>query len=299
MLQLLIPVAVAVAATPAWAAGESSAQGNLDLVWVLLAAALVFLMQAGFMCVESGLARAKNSINVAVKNLTDFVVAVAAFWVVGFGIMFGVSNGGLFGTSGFVLESTDPWVLVFFVFQAVFVGTAATIDGGAVAERTSFRAYLTLSLVTSALIYPVFGHWVWGGALHEATLGADALGWLQRLGFHDFAGSSVVHSVGGWVALAGIVVIGPRIGKFDAEGKPRRIQPSNLPLVYLGVFILFFGWFGFNCGSTLAATKDVAHIAFNTLLAAVFAGLATAATSYLHTGRIEAGSPQTASSRGW
>lgn len=254
-------------ATPAATADESHTP--LDFVWILLASVLVFLMQAGFMCLESGMARAKNSINVCVKNLTDMIVAVVAFQLVGFGLMFGVSQGGWFGTTDFLPQvEGNAWLAMFFLFQAVFCGTAATIDSGAVAERTRFSAYLLMSILTSALIYPIFGHWCWGGFFHE-----DHPGWLQSLGFIDFAGSTVVHSVGAWVALAGIIVIGARIGKFDAQGNPQPLHPHSLPLVYLGTFILFFGWFGFNCGSTLAATTDIATIASLTMISACFGGL--------------------------
>lgn len=255
----------------------ASVQVNLDYVWVLVASAMVFLMQAGFMCLESGMARAKNSINVAVKNMTDFVLSVSFFWIFGFGIMFGVSYNGWFGTSEFLVElGDDPWLPVFFVFQAVFCGTAATIDSGAVAERTRFSVYLVISCVASGLIYPVFGHWAWGSFYNGVTQG-----WLEAQGFIDFAGSTVVHSVGGWIALAGVIVIGPRRDKFTANGEPRKIAPHSLILVYLGTFLLFFGWYGFNCGSTLAATTDIAVIAMNTTLSACFGAAAAAACSWL------------------
>ena len=165
---------------------------------------------------------------------------------------------------------------MFFLFQAVFCGTAATIDSGAIAERAKFGTYLVISAITSAVIYPVFGHWVWGSFLNGETQG-----WLEARGFIDFAGSTVVHSVGGWVALAGLIIIGPRIGRFDEAGRPRKIPAHSLPMVYLGTFILFFGWFGFNCGSTLAATTDVAAIAVNTLIAACFGGLSATAISWI------------------
>ena len=158
---------------------------NLNFLWVLLAAALVFLMQAGFMCVEAGLAQAKHSINVAVKNLADFVLAAVAFWIVGFGLMFGESSHGLVGVSHFFISLDDHWMVVFFVFQSVFVGTAATIDSGAVAGRTRFASYLILSFLVSAIIYPVFGHWAWGSLFHNSQSG-----WLEALGFKDFAGSN-------------------------------------------------------------------------------------------------------------
>jgi Amt family ammonium transporter len=241
------------------------------------AASLVFLMQAGFMSLESGMARAKNSINIAVKNISDFVIAVAGFWVVGFGIMFGGSLGGVIGGSNFLPDiASDPWRAAFFVFQAVFVGTAATIDSGAVAERTRFSAYLVVSFMTSTLIYPVFGHWAWGG-----LLSGEAQGWLELRGFVDFAGSTVVHSIGGWVALAGIMVVGPRVERFAEDGTPKRIPPHNLVLVYLGTFILFFGWFGFNAGSTLAAVPAIAGIVMNTILAAAFGAIIAGTLSWL------------------
>jgi Amt family ammonium transporter len=203
-------------------------------------------------------------------------LAVTLFWMLGFGLMFGQSSGGLIGTSDFFIGLDNHWEVVFFVFQSVFVGTAATIDSGAVAGRTRFASYLVLSALVSALIYPIFGHWAWG-----SLLSGGEPGWLEGLGFKDFAGSTVVHSIGGWVALAGVVIIGPRRGKFDKNGKPRRIQPHNMTLAYLGTFILFFGWFGFNCGSTLAASPQIADIAINTMLAACFGCVSSSALSWL------------------
>ena len=178
----------------------------LDYIWVLTASALVFLMQAGFMCLESGMARAKNSINVAIKNMADFMLSFALFWVFGFGLMFGDSYLGWFGTTDFCVDfDGNDWLAVFFVFQAMFCGTAATIDSGAVAERTRFSVYLVVSMTASGLIYPVFGHWAWGSLYNGSTQG-----WLEAMGFMDFAGSTVVHSIGGWIALAGVIMIGPR-----------------------------------------------------------------------------------------
>ncbi len=229
-------------------------QVNLNYVWILASAALVFLMQGGFLCLEAGMSQAKHSINVAVKNVADFVMAVTAFWVLGFAVMFGKSYNSLLGTSDFLISVDDPWRTVFFVFQAVFVGTAATIVAGAVAGRTRFSSYLILSVLISAIIYPIFGHWAWGSLFHS-----DQQGWLESLGFIDFAGSSVVHSVGGWVALAGVIVIGPRLGRFDEDGTAHRIQPHNMTLAFLGLFILFFGWFGFNGGSTLVVDFANTH----------------------------------------
>ena len=269
-------------AAAAESAGDIGVAQRLDFLWVLVATAMVFLMQAGFMCVESGLARAKNSINVAIKNMADLLIAVVCFWAFGFALMFGDSQGGIIGmTRFFPTIENDYWLAAFFLFQAVFCGTAATIDSGAVAERTRFGAYLIVSLITSALIYPIFGHWAWGSLFN-----GESQGWLESLGFIDFAGSSVVHSVGGWVALAGIIVIGPRIGKFQ-DGVPRKIQPHSLPLVYLGTFILFFGWFGFNCGSTLEATPEIAVIAWHTMIAACVAGIVSSMLSWTYDGRPE------------
>ncbi|WP_404415572.1 ammonium transporter [Marinospirillum sp.] len=245
-------------------------QGKLDMIWIAVALCLVLFMQAGFTGLESGLVRAKNSINVAIKNVTDLIFSIAGFWVVGFGIMFGSSLWGLMGTDSFMLQGNDePFGLIFFAFQAVFAGTAVTIMSGAVAERVKFHAYLVIAVVIGALIYPVVGHWIWGGAY---LTGED--GWLAAMGFMDFAGSTVVHSVGGWMGLAGIMLLGPRIGRFDADGKPRNIPGCNVAMASIGVLILWFGWFGFNGGSTLEASTDIAHILLNTMLAGAFGGLA-------------------------
>lgn len=246
-------------------------QAKLDMIWVAVAIGLVLFMQAGFTGLESGLVRAKNSINVAIKNVTDLIFSIAGFWVLGFGIMFGSTAWGVFGTDSFMLKGADePFALIFFAFQAVFAGTAVTIMSGAVAERVKFHAYLIVAVVIGAMVYPVAGHWIWGGAYLE---GED--GWLAAMGFMDFAGSTVVHSVGGWVGLAGIIVLGSRIGRFDADGKPRDIPGCNVAMASIGVLILWFGWFGFNGGSTLAASTDIAGIILNTMLAAAFGGVAT------------------------
>ena len=212
----------------------------LDIAWVVISAGFVFLMQAGFMCLESGLTRSKNNINVSIKNIMDFGISVLLFWAFGFALMFGATEGGLFGSTNFfvsVTESAGPWLATFFLFQAMFVGTATTIVSGAVAERMRFRAYLLFAAILSGLIYPLFGHWAWGGAMN-----GEYVGWLGKLGFRDFAGSSVVHSVGGWVALAVVIVIGPRAGRFPADGPPVKIPASNVPLAILGTLILWFGW---------------------------------------------------------
>ncbi|MDQ8203573.1 ammonium transporter [Pelagicoccus sp. SDUM812003] len=237
---------------------------SLDSLWLIVCSALVFIMQGGFLCLESGCTRTKNSINVAVKNLTDFGISVIAFWLFGFGIMFGLSRFGLFGESRFLFEAdaANASEVAFFLFQAMFCGTAVTIVSGAVAERMSFKGYLLVSLFVSALIYPLFGHWAWGG-----LLGGDP-GWLAELGFIDFAGSTVVHGVGGWVALASVLVIGPRLGRFDEQGKPRRIHGQSLPLAMLGALLLCFGWIGFNGGSALSWGEGIPGIVTNTILAA-------------------------------
>ena len=242
----------------------------LDVFWILFSASLVFLMQPGFMCLESGLTRSKNSINVAVKNLADFCFSVLGFWAIGYALMFGTSRMGLLGESGFFFSfDQGPFPVAFFFFQVMFCGTATTIFSGAVAERMRFSSYLVIAGILSVAVYPVFGHWAWNG-LETGTL----TGWLGRRGFVDFAGSTVVHSVGGWVALAALLVIGPRKGRFPTQGPPREITPYNLPLSILGVMLLWFGWFGFNGGSTLTLDGSVPAIIAKTTLAAS-AGAAT------------------------
>jgi Amt family ammonium transporter len=261
-------------------------QTHADYLWTLIAAAMVFFMQAGFACVEAGFTRAKNSINIMMKNLMDFSIGSLAFWAIGFGLMFGVSSSGWLGTSGFFLSDFtpggDPWVLAFWMFQAVFCATAATIVSGAMAERTKFSGYLIYSTILSALIYPIFGSWAWGSLFHGS-------GWLEKLGFIDFAGSSVVHSVGGWAALAGAIVLGPRLGKYTKEGDIKPILGHNIPLAALGVFILWLGWFGFNPGSTTAANKDIAMIFVNTNLAAAAGSVLALITSWIKFGKPEVG----------
>ena len=252
-------------------------QRNADFVWTLVAAVLVFLMQAGFALLETGLTRAKNAVNICMKNIMDFSVGSMLFWLVGFGLMFGPGNG-WFGTGGFMLSDFavdgDPWLYMFWMFQTVFAATAATIVSGAMAERTKFGSYLLYTAFLTALVYPVFGSWAWG-SLHKGG------GWLEGLGFIDFAGSTVVHSVGGWAALAGAIVVGPRLGRYDEEGRPRAMPGHNLVLATMGMFILWFGWFGFNAGSTTAAGTDVALIAVNTNLSAAAGALAAMIVSWV------------------
>ena len=243
---------------------EAILQANLDTFWLLICAILVFLMQAGFMCLESGLSRAKSSINVALKNVTDFGISVATFWAFGFALMYGTSISGLFGSKFFFFTTKVAGYQSFFVFQAMFVATAATIVSGAVAERLKFFSYVIITFVTSGIIYPIVGHWVWSLNFTNPDV---KTGWLGKLGFIDFAGSSVVHSVGGWVALAVLLIIGNRTGRFQ-EGKKRTFQGSNTPLAALGALILWFGWFGFNGGANGAMDLRIPLILINTFLAA-------------------------------
>ena len=220
--------------------------------------------------VEAGFTRAKNAVNILMKNLMDFSVGTLAFFVVGFGLMFGATNG-LFGTTLFGLSGIEPgddWGWTFLIFQTVFAATAATIVSGAMAERTKFVSYLVYSFIISLVIYPIFGSWAWGNLLLT-----DNNSWLATMGFHDFAGSTVVHSIGGWLALAGAIVLGPRLGKYGPDGKPKAILGHNIPLAALGVFILWFGWFGFNPGSTTAGNGMIGYIAVTTNLAAAAGAL--------------------------
>ena len=235
----------------------------IDILWVIVASGLVFIMQAGFAMVESGLTRSKNSINVAIKNLTDLGVSTVFYWISGFALMFGLSMYGLSGTNRLFFSAGNTWEAVFFIFQVMFCSTSATIVSGAVAERMKFSSYIISTILLSVIIYPIFGHWVWGGALT-----GDVSGWLGKLGFVDFAGSTVVHSLGGWVSLALLLILGPRTGKYSSTGEVRTINGSNIPMTVLGVILLWFGWFGFNGGSTLTMNESVAHIILNTTLSA-------------------------------
>jgi len=234
---------------------------GINTTWVLICAFMVFFMQAGFAMVTAGLISTKNTVNMLMKNLMDMCLAVLFFYVIGFGIMFGDGNA-FMGThgwflSGFAETFAELPTFAFWFFQAAFAGVAATIVAGALAGRLKFNAYIVYTIAISAFIYPVVGHWIWGG------------GWLAEMGFADFAGSTVVHSVGGWAALVGAMILGPRIGRFNIGARPKA---HSIPLVMLGVFILWFGWYGFNPGSQLAITGDnasaVSLIAMNTTLAA-------------------------------
>ncbi|MFZ2378334.1 MAG: ammonium transporter [Trichococcus flocculiformis] len=242
---------------------------SVDTLWTLLGTVLVFFMQAGFAMVETGFTRAKNAANIIMKNLMDFVLGSLGFFLIGYSIMFGDDIAGIIGTPALFMEGLDSTIpgTVHFMFQNVFAATAATIVSGAVAERTKFSSYLVYSFIISLLIYPISGHWIWGG------------GWLAQMGFIDFAGSTAVHMVGGVAALVGAAVVGPRIGKYK-DGKAQVIPGHNLTIGALGVFILWFAWFGFNGASTVAATGDetlalIGTIFLNTNLSAVTATLVT------------------------
>jgi len=239
--------------------GEISS--NMDVVWITVAAALVFFMQAGFALLEGGMSRSKNAINVVMKNYTDACVGSIVFWLFGFGLMFGSNSTGLYGSDHFFPTWASPFDNAYILFQTMFATTAVTIASGAMAERTRFHAYLIGAIVVTGIIYPVFGSWAWGSYY-------EGQGWLAKMGFIDFAGSTVVHSVGGWIALAGIIVLGPRLGRFSPEGVARNIPGHNLTLVAMGGFILWLGWFGFNGGSTVKATVDIGLINLNTHLSA-------------------------------
>ena len=244
----------------------------MDILWVTISAGLVLVMQAGFLCLETGLTRSKNNINVAIKNLSDLGVSIGLFWAVGYGLMFGVSQGGWVGSTGFApdLGEEGVWVSVFLLFEAMFCGTAVTILSGAIAERMRFVGYIIVAAIISGLIYPIYGHWVWSGIGEGLTTG-----WLNSRGFIDFAGTTVVHSAGGWISLAILLIIGARTGRFLEDGSPRNITGSNVPFGTLGVILLWLGWFGFNGGSTLAVTDQIPRILTNTMFSGA-AGLVTA-----------------------
>ena len=268
-----------------------SVKSFVDTLWVIDCAILVFIMQAGFMCMESGLSRYKNSINVALKNAADFGVSVVIFWLFGFGIMFGTSYKGLFGTDLFLFKTDIAEWMTYFVFQAMFVATAATIISGAVAERMKFVGYLLITILATGFIYPLVGHWAWSSSYlanmqeKESQLliasGAERhTGWLSDIGFIDFAGSTIVHSVGGWIALSAVLILGPRIGKYS-EANKGKFTGSSFPLAVLGTLILWFGWFGFNGGSNGAMDDAVPLILINTFLAAAFGLLTGLTTSFI------------------
>lgn len=252
---------------------------GLDTLWVLLGAMLVFWMQPGFALVEAGLTQKKNAANILMKNFVDFMCGSVLYWILGFSIMYGAGNM-LFGWEGFGFIGSDSNVPAecTFIFQTVFCATTATIVSGAMAERTKFSMYILVSVLISAFVYPLEGHWSWGG------------GWLSEMGFHDFAGSTVVHLCGGAIALAGAIVLGPRIGKYDKQGNSRAIPGHNLALCALGVFCLWVGWFGFNPCSTVAATGydnavSMSHVFVTTNMAAATGGITALAYTWLIDGK--------------
>ncbi|HEY9764389.1 MAG TPA: ammonium transporter [Trichocoleus sp.] len=257
------------------------AKSAIDILWVLVCASLVFVMQAGFLCLEAGSTRSKNNINVAVKNFADFGVSVLCFWLFGYALMFGDSFRGWVGTSQWLPDvgQGTGWLVVFFLFQVMFCGTSVTIVSGAVAERMRFSGYMIITLLLSGLIYPVFGHWAWNG-----LNSGQPTGWLGQQGFIDFAGSTVVHSVGGWVSLACVLVLGPRIGRFSRKRRRSLMPGYDLPLSVLGAMLLWFGWFGFNGGSVLALDATVPGVLANTVLAGS-AGMVTPMLLNLPRGR--------------
>ena len=253
----------AVAVSPAWSqttvVTAASATSKLDPLLVFVSCALIFLMQAGFALLEAGQARAKNTVNVLMKNYCDLCFGAIAFWAVGYGLMFGVNHTGWVGMSAFFAHGLAGQDLTYFVFQMMFAATSATIVSGAVAERTKFWGYIAMSIVVSGLIYPVYGAWAWGGW-------QGGKGWLAAMGYRDFAGSSVVHAVGGWCAMAALMVIKPRLGRYGSDGSARLIQGHNLSLVALGGLLLWFGWFGFNGGSLLKVSDQLGLVILNTHL---------------------------------
>jgi len=261
---------------------------QIDTMWVLICAILVFIMQAGFMCLEAGLSRKKNNINVALKNIADFGISVSVFWAIGFGIMFGSSYGGFFGRDNFFFVSDNPLNQSFFVFQTMFVATAASIISGVVAERMKFFGYLYITIITALIIYPVTGHWAWANLNSDpAVVTSSSIGWLGKIGFVDFAGSTIVHSVGGWIALSAAIIIGSRYGRFKKDNTIQRYNGSNLPLAALGTLILWFGWFGFNGGSNGALNNVVPLILINTFLSAAAGLIACLFFGYFFLKKIE------------
>jgi Amt family ammonium transporter len=276
-------------------AGTTGAMTAIDLLWMLICSGLVFLMQAGFMCLESGMTRSKNSINVAIKNLADFGLSVALFWAFGFALMFGASRWGWWGQGAMFPSLNAPDQAVFFLYQAMFCGTSTTIVSGVVAERMRFGAYLAIAALVSGVIYPVFGHWAWNGSIHRTLEAAtQSQGWLEQLGFVDFAGSTVVHSIGAWVGLAAAITIGARRGRFPGatgvagSGRAVKIQGSNMPFSVLGAMLLWFGWIGFNGGSNFTLDATVPGILLNTMLGGVAGLLVGAGLSAVIDRRVEA-----------
>nr|WP_228038474.1 ammonium transporter [Nodosilinea sp. LEGE 06152] len=283
-LTLVILATWGVAAQAQDELAAADVQTTLDNIWVLIAAFLVIFMNAGFGMLETGFCRQKNAVNVLTKNLIVFALATLSFWFIGFSLMFGANGNGWVGWGSFFLGGAPELYGLgpdglnlskdtFFLFQAAFAGTAATIVSGAVAERIKLVDFIIFSLLLTAIAYPITGHWLWGG------------GWLAELGFHDFAGSTIVHSVGGWAALMGAAFLGPRMGKYTADGQVSALPGHNLSIATLGCLILWLGWFGFNPGSQLAADLAVPYIAVTTNLAAAAGGVAATATSWALSGK--------------
>ncbi|MBN1344307.1 MAG: ammonium transporter [Phycisphaerae bacterium] len=281
------------APSPAQAAVEAAKtalQNNINIVWTCVAAFLVFFMQAGFAMVEAGFTRAKNAVNIIMKNLMDFAIGSLVFFLVGFGLMFGATKTGWIGTTHFAIsdivkEGGSSWGYTFLIFQTVFAATAATIVSGAMAERTKFSGYLCYSFFICLFIYPIFGKWAWGSLLMDS-----GKGWLENVGpgFCDFAGSTVVHSIGGWLALAGAIVLGPRLGKYGPGKRPNAIPGHNITLAALGVFILWFGWFGFNPGSTTTGDGEIGRVAVTTNIAAAAGAVMAVFVSWIKFGKPDA-----------
>ena len=266
-------------------ATADTVQTNLNIVWTLIAGILVFTMQAGFALVETGFTRAKNAANIMMKNIMDFAVGSLGFYILGAALMFGASKAaGWLGWGGLGMPSLSGgegiWDWTFFFFQTMFAATAATIVSGAVAERIEFKSYLIYSILVSAIVYPISGHWMWG-----SLAGEGSQGWIEALGFHDFAGSTVVHSVGGWIALAGAIALGPRIGKYRHDGKANPIPGHSLVLGTLGVLLLWIGWFGFNPGSYTAGIGSIGRVAMTTNLAACAGTIAALVTAWVVMGK--------------
>lgn len=261
-------LAVILLASPALALAQESGVESVDTLqvlsylWIAICCALVLFMQAGFLLVEGGMVRSKNAINVILKNFTDVGLGTVGYWLFGFGLMYGVNETGLIGTSLFLPAFTDTSSSLDLLYQMMFAATAATIMSGAVAERFSFLPYVIGAFVVTSIIYPIFGAWAWGGS-------GENLGWLRELGFTDAAGSTVVHSIGGWCALGALIVIGPRTGRFSRKGDVHNIPGHSLPYVALGGFILWFGWFGFNGGSVNEDFSNLGQILLNTHLGAI------------------------------
>jgi Amt family ammonium transporter len=281
-------VAAIVAITPSsvFAQDGPDTQAILDNLWVFIAGCLVFFMQAGFALVEAGLTRAKNVVNIFAKNMADAIVGISAWFACGWAFAFGPGGGKFLGTDQFFLEGADLLIpaegglsiATSFFFQAVFAATAVTIASGAMAERTKFSSYLIFAVVMCAIIYPVVVHWTWGGGFIAQMSIGDAV-------YSDFAGSGIVHMTGGIAAFMGAFFLGPRLGKYDSNGRPRAIPGHNIPFAIVGVFILWLGWFGFNAGSELAADSFVMTVGLNTMLAAVAGGLACTITIWLVAGK--------------